>query len=359
MLTGRTTFSRFVAEQLRDHPDLNDLGGLLIDVATAVKVISSLVSKGALEGNLGTLESANCQGETQKKLDILANEVMLSHCEFNGMLAGMASEEMAEPYAISRQQPRGRYLLVFDPLDGSSNIDVNVSVGTIFSILRAPDGETNSVTEQDFLQPGSQQVAAGYAVYGPATMLVITIGQGTHCFTLDRGTGNFVLSHAHLQIPHDTSEFAINTSNSRFWDAPVSRYVSECKEGADGPRERDFNMRWIASMVAEVHRILMRGGIFMYPVGTKDATMPARLRLLYEANPMAMLIEQADGRASTGRHDILSLQPEQLHQRVPVILGSRNEVERVIRYHTEHDSGLDRPFESPLFQERTLFRQVA
>lgn len=352
MQFGRTTLSKFVIEQTRvQHAQL---GALLIDVAAAVKTISALVGKGALSGFSGALESTNVQGEVQKKLDVLTNEAMLRHCEWGGQLAGMASEEMDEPYAIPADYPRGRYLLLFDPLDGSSNSDVNVSVGTIFSILqRSTAGDAEN---PDFLRPGLEQVAAGYAIYGPSTMMVLTLGNGTHAFTLDRESGNFILTHPNIRIPEETREFAINTSNERFWEPPVQRYVSECKAGRSGVRGADFNMRWIASLVAEVHRILMRGGIFMYPKDNKDPARPGRLRLLYEANPMAMLVEQAGGAASTGRARILEVMPDELHQRIPVILGSRHEVERVARYHAEYDAGTDRPFVSPLFAERSLFR---
>ena len=352
MQFGRTTLSKFVIEQTRVQHD--QLGALLIDVAAAVKTISALVGKGALSGFAGVLESTNVQGEVQKKLDVLTNEAMLRHCEWGGQLAGMASEEMDEPYAIPADYPRGRYLLLFDPLDGSSNSDVNVSVGTIFSILqRSTAGDAEN---PDFLRPGLEQVAAGYAIYGPSTMMVLTLGNGTHAFTLDRESGNFILTHPNIRIPEETREFAINTSNERFWEPPVQRYVSECKAGRSGVRGADFNMRWIASLVAEVHRILMRGGIFMYPKDNKDPAKPGRLRLLYEANPMAMLVEQAGGAASTGRARILEVAPDELHQRIPVILGSRHEVERVARYHAEYDAGTDRPFVSPLFAERSLFR---
>ncbi len=352
MQFGRTTLSKFVIEQTRlQH---GELGALLIDVAAAVKTISAMVAKGALTGNHGALDSTNVQGEVQKKLDVLTNEAILRHCEWGGQLAGMASEEMDDPYRIPAEYPRGRYLLVFDPLDGSSNSDVNVSVGTIFSIFARPAAGDAELA--DYLRPGQQQVAAGYAIYGPATMMVLTLGNGTHGFTLDRENGNFILTHPDIRVPEDTREFAINTSNERFWEPPVQRYVSECKAGQTGVRGVDFNMRWIASMVAEVHRILIRGGIFMYPKDSKDPAKPGRLRLLYEANPMAMLIEQAGGAASTGRQRILEVQPEALHQRVPVILGSKNEVERLVRYHVEYDDGSDRPFVSPLFAERSLFR---
>ena len=357
MHLGRTTLSKFLIQQLSGIEGANDLGALLVDVAAAVKAISAMTAKGALGGFLGELGSKNVQGETQQTLDVLANEVMLRSCEWGGLVAGMASEELEDPYAVPDEYSRGRYLLVFDPLDGSSNIDVNVSVGTIFSVLRHDKPERPVMG--DFLQAGQQQVAAGYAIYGPATMLVITLGKGTHGFTLDREIGNFILTHPNLQIPADTSEFAINTSNARFWEPPVHRYVAECQAGNTGDRGRDFNMRWIASMVAEVHRILMRGGIFMYPKDTKDRSKPGRLRLLYEANPMSLLVEQAGGRASTGNQRLLAVTPEALHQRVPLILGSRNEVERIERYHAEHASGTDRPYSSPLFNERSMFRSEA
>jgi fructose-1,6-bisphosphatase I/sedoheptulose-1,7-bisphosphatase/fructose-1,6-bisphosphatase I len=355
MQLGRTTLSKFVIEQARQRH--NELGALLIDVAAAVKTISAMVAKGALGGNLGALDSTNVQGEVQKKLDVLTNEAMLRHCEWGGQLAGMASEEMDDPYPIPAEYPRGRYLLVFDPLDGSSNSDVNVSVGTIFSIFARPT--VGDAEPADYLRPGSEQLAAGYAIYGPSTMMVLTLGTGTHGFTLDRESGNFILTHSNIRIPEDTREFAINSSNERFWEPPVQRYVAECKAGRSGVRGEDFNTRWIASMVAEVHRILIRGGIFMYPKDCKDPGKPGRLRLLYEANPMAMLIEQAGGAASTGRCRILDVQPDALHQRLPVILGSKNEVERLERYHREYDEGSDRPFVSPLFAERSLFRDEA
>ncbi|HEX6736172.1 MAG TPA: class 1 fructose-bisphosphatase [Azonexus sp.] len=355
MQFGRTTLSKFVIEHTRGPH--SEMGALLIDVAAAVKSIAALVGKGALSGCAGALESTNVQGEVQQRLDVLTNEALLRHCEWGGQLAGMASEELAAPYRIPEQYPRGRYLLVFDPLDGSSNSDVNVSVGTIFSILQR--AEAGDAEPADFLQPGARQLAAGYAIYGPATMLVLTLGNGTHGFTLDRESGNFILTHADIRVPEETREFAINTSNERFWEPPVQRYVAECQAGRSGVRGADFNMRWIASMVAEVHRILMRGGIFMYPKDHKDPAKPGRLRLLYEANPMAMLIEQAGGAASTGRGRILEVAPETLHQRIPVILGSRHEVARVERYHHEYDSGADRPFVSPLFAERSLFRADA
>lgn len=353
----RTTLSKFLIEQLRDMPDHGDLAALLVDVAAAVKAISAMVGRGALGVGIGTLDTRNAGGDVQKPLDMLTNDAIIAHCEWGGLLAGMASEEMDAPYPIPAQYRRGRYLLVFDPLDGSSNIDVNVAVGTIFSVLRHR-GE-QAPTTADFLQPGTEQVAAGYAIYGPATMLVLTVGRGTHGFTLDREIGNFILTHPDLRVGEETSEFAINVSNERFWEPPVARYVTECKAGKTGVRGRDFNMRWIASMVADVHRILMRGGVFMYPRDTKDPGKPGRLRLLYEANPASLLIEQAGGAASTGRGRILQVVPTELHQRVAVILGSKAEVERIERYHAEYDRGDDKPYVSPLFNERSLYRPEA
>jgi len=354
MYLGRTTLSKFLIQQLTDIPGASDLGALLVDVAAAVKAISAMTAKGALGGYHGEHGGKNVQGETQHKLDVLAHEVIIRSCEWGGLLAGMVSEELEHPYPVPVEYARGRYLLVFDPLDGSSNTDVNVSVGTIFSVLRHDETELPGVA--DYLKSGQQQVAAGYAIYGPATMLVISAGKGTHGFTLDREIGNFILTHPNLQIPADTSEFAINTSNARFWEPPVHRYVTECQAGKSGIRGRDFNMRWIASLVAEVHRILMRGGVFMYPRDSKDKSKPGRLRLLYEANPISLLVEQAGGRATTGNQRLMEVKPESLHQRVALIMGSRNEVERIERYHAEFESGADRPFSSPLFNERSLFR---
>jgi fructose-1,6-bisphosphatase I/sedoheptulose-1,7-bisphosphatase len=298
----------------------------------------------------------------QKPLDIVSNEIFLRTTEWSGQLAGMASEEMDAPYPIPKTYQRGKYLLVFDPLDGSSNIDVNVSVGSIFSILRAPQEVVDSrreVSEADFLQPGTTQIAAGYAIYGPVTMLVLTVGYGVAGFTLDPNLGEFKLTHPEIRVPADAQEFAINSSNSRFWEPPVKRYVDECLAGRTGVRDKDFNMRWIASLVAEAHRVLMRGGVFMYPRDTKDPTKPGRLRLLYEANPIGFVIEQAGGRASTGRASVLEVQPEKLHQRIGLVFGSRNEVERIERYHREYDAGTDRPYVSPLFNERSLYRPEA
>ena len=327
---------QFIIEEQRQLPGASgDFTGLLSDIVTACKQIAHSVNKGALAGVLGSAGSENIQGETQKKLDVITNDIFIEANQWNGHLAAMASEEMDDIYPIPAQYPKGKYLLTFDPLDGSSNIDVNISVGTIFSILRCPEGVTNP-TAADFLQPGTKQICAGHALYGPATMLVLTTGHGVNGFTLNNDIGEFMLTHPNMTIPVDTQEFAINMSNQRFWEAPVQRYVDECVKGkTPGGREKNFNMRWVASMVAEVHRILTRGGIFMYPFDNKEPGKAGKLRLLYEANPMSFIVEQAGGACSTGRGRILELQPTGLHQRVPVILGSKNEVERVAGYHKE------------------------
>ena len=360
--SNRSTLTQFLIEERRRFPSASgDFNALILDVALACKGIARAVAYGELAGVMGNHAAAdggsiNVQGETQKTLDVLSNDVFMQRTEWAGNLAGMASEEMDLPYQIPSQYPRGNYLIVFDPLDGSSNNDVNVSVGSIFSILRAPKDVMESgrdVVEADFLQPGAQQVAAGYALYGPTTMLVLTVGDGVNGFTLDPNLGEFMLTHPKLRIPDDTHEFAINASNSRFWESPVKRYVDECLAGKTGPRSKDFNMRWIASMVAEAHRILMRGGVFMYPRDTKDSSKPGRLRLLYEANPVGMIMEQAGGRASTGEVPMLTVQPTSLHQRIGFVFGSKNEVERIERYHREP---VDMVLNNPLFAERSLFR---
>jgi len=327
---------QFIIEEQRQLPGATgDFTGLLSDIIMACKQIAHSVNKGALTGVLGSAGSENIQGETQKKLDVITNDIFIEANQWNGHLAAMASEEMDDIYPIPAQYPKGKYLLTFDPLDGSSNIDVNISVGTIFSILRCPEGVRNP-TAEDFLQPGTKQVCAGYALYGPSTMLVLTTGHGVNGFTLNNDIGEFMLTHPNMTIPVDTQEFAINMSNQRYWEVPVQRYVDECVKGkTPGGREKNFNMRWVASMVAEVHRILIRGGIFMYPFDNKEVGKAGKLRLLYEANPMSFIVEQAGGACSTGRGRIMELKPTGLHQRVPVILGSKNEVERVVGYHKE------------------------
>lgn len=347
---GYTTISKFLIQQVPDGPHGRELAALLVDVAAVVKAISAAVGKGPLVGLASLAGSENAQGESQKKLDLLADELFARGVEWSGLVGAIASEERDEVHFVEGQGPLA---LVFDPLDGSSNLDVNLPVGSIFSVLALPEGARDPAA---VLQPGSRQLAAGYAIYGPSTQVVLTVGRGTHGFTLDREIGNFVLTHPDIRIPEEGSDYLINASNRRFWEPPVARYVDECKAGREGPRGRDFNTRWVASMVADVHRVLLRGGIYLYPRDQKEANREGRLRLLYEANPMAMIVEQAGGMASTGRGRILDVTPQRIHQRVPVILGSRAEVARVECYHAEFDRGEDKPYSSPLFGERSLFR---
>ena len=327
---------QFLIEERRAGHINAELSLLIEVVARACKRIAVATNKGALGGVLGMAggegaQSINIQGEAQKKLDVISNEILLEANAWGGHLAACASEEMEDPQQIPDGYPKGNHLLLFDPLDGSSNIDVNISVGTIFSVLRCPDHVSEPRAEH-FLQPGTEQLAAGYVVYGPATVLVLTFGHGTHEFTLDREVGSFVLSRRGIRIPEQTAEFAINMSNQRHWQAPMQRYIGELLAGSTGPRGKDFNMRWVASMVADVFRVLSRGGIFMYPRDSKNKE--GRLRLMYEANPMAFIIEQAGGAATDGKTPILDLPPRKLHQRVAVILGSKNEVARVTSYHS-------------------------
>ena len=350
-LIQRRTLTQFLIEERRRFPEASgEFNSVILNAALACRSIARSVALGALRvpSDAG---GVNVHGEIQHTLDVESNDAFLRVNEWGGQLAAMASEELKDPYQIPGTYPRGKYLLVFDPLDGSSNIDVNASVGSIFSILRAPP-MAEPIDERDFLQPGTEQVAAGYAIYGPATMLVLSVGTGVHAFTLEPDLGEFLLTHSNLQIPPETCEFAINASNHRFWEAPVRRYVNECLQGKGGPRGKDFNMRWIASLVAEAHRILIRGGVFLYPRDTRDPQVPGRLRLIYEANPIGFLVEQAGGRASTGRLPVLGVQPVSLHQRVGFVFGSKNEVERIERYHEHPEEELP----IPLFNERGLFR---
>jgi fructose-1,6-bisphosphatase I len=327
----RASLTQFLIERQRAGRVNADLRLLIETIARACKAISTRVNKGSLGGGHGSAGSENVQGEIQKNLDVLSNEILLEANEWGGNLAALVSEEMEDVKPTPTHYPRGEYLLLFDPLDGSSNIDVNISVGTIFSVLRCPKGVDPD--EKCFLQPGREQVAAGFAVYGPTTQLVITVGDGAYGFTLDRESFTFVLTSEKIKIPEDTAEFAINASNMRRWEPPVKRYIDECLAGKDGPRGKDFNMRWVASMVADVYRVLSRGGIFMYPRDSKNKD--GRLRLMYEANPMAFIVEQAGGTATDGKTRILDIQPVRLHQRIAVVLGSKNEVDRVTSYHTK------------------------
>ncbi|MFA5921063.1 MAG: class 1 fructose-bisphosphatase [Methylococcaceae bacterium] len=333
-MANKVALTQFIIEQQRGLPDASGTFSMLLNnIVTACKEISHLVNRGNLVGVLGSAESENVQGEVQKKLDIITNEIMVNALNWTGHLAGMASEEVDDIITIPDQYPKGKYLALFDPLDGSSNIDVNLAVGTIFSILRCREGVDPA--PEDFLRKGSEQVCAGFVLYGPSTMMVLTTGHGVNGFTLDQDIGEFILTHPNMRIPEETSEFAINMSNKRFWEPPVQRYIDECLQGVEGPRGKNFNMRWIASLVAEVYRILTRGGVFLYPFDLRDPSKPGKLRIMYEANPMAFIIEQAGGACSTGRERILDIKPTGIHQRVPLVLGSKKEVERIVAYHQE------------------------
>jgi fructose-1,6-bisphosphatase I/sedoheptulose-1,7-bisphosphatase len=355
-LSRKQTLTQYLIEQRRRFPQASgELNALILDVSIACKAIARQVALGSLAESpddpyLGAASTPH------QPMDAISHQMLVRQTEWSGHLAGMASGKLEAPCQIPHANPRGKYLLVFDPLDGAGLIDVNVAAGTVFSILRAPTDAVQTrrdVTEADFLQPGAAQVAAGYAVYGPATMLVLSVGDGVAGFTLDQSLGEFKLTHPHIQVPPDSQAFAIDTSHSRFWEPPVKRYVDECLAGKNGPRGKDFNMRWIASMVAEAHRILMRGGVFLSPRDTRDPTKPGRLRLLYEANPIGFLMEQAGARASTGRQPVLGVPPSALHQRIGLVFGSRNEVDRIERYHTDP---LSHAASAPLFAERSLFR---
>ena len=304
-----------------------ELAQVIETIANTCKTIEKKKKKGALAGVLGSAEHENVQGETQKKLDVISNDYLIDALKVHPQVGGLASEELDE---FTPAQENGKFLVLFDPLDGSSNIDINMCVGTIFSILPAQNAVTQA---SDFMQAGTQQVAAGYVLYGPSTMLALTVGAGTVFFTFDPETQVFLLTSDAIQVAADTQEYAINASNQRHWEAPVQRYIAELQDGKTSVREKDFNMRWVACMVGDIHRILCRSGIFLYPYDTKDPQKAGRLRLMYEANPMSMLMEQAGGAATTGRVRILDIQPTELHQRVPVIIGSKNEVELATRYH--------------------------
>lgn len=304
-----------------------ELAQVISTIAATCQTIDQALQKGALAGVLGSAQHENVQGEEQKKLDVISNDYLIDALKVHPQVGGLASEELDE---FTPAQENGKYLVLFDPLDGSSNIDINMCVGTIFSILPAKNAVTQA---EDFMQAGNQQVAAGYVLYGPSTMLALTVGAGTVFFTFDPETQQFLLTSENIQVAADTKEYAINSSNQRHWENPVKRYIEELLAGKTGPREKDFNMRWVACMVGDIHRILCRSGIFMYPYDLKDPKKAGRLRLMYEANPMSMLIEQAGGASPTGRIRILDIEPTDLHQRVPVIIGSKNEVDLVTGYH--------------------------
>ena len=326
----------FLSEKLSETEAKQRLASVVKVLATTVIQVANLIESAPLAGQLGKLEHENVQGEQQATLDLLTNDFFVTNLQACDAISGIVSEELDDAILLGKDFSKPNYLAVFDPLDGSSNIEVNVAVGSIFSILNAPVGRATQAA--DFLQEGSQQVLAGYAIYGPSTILVLTFGEGVQCFTLDKTTSDFVLTQANMRVPEDTQEFAINASNARFWELPIQHYIKECQAGVTGARGKDFNMRWIASMVADVHRIMMRGGIYLYP---KDSKLPAkagRLRLLYELNPMSWLIEQAGGESSTGHERVLKLTPTDIHQRAPIVIGSKNEVERVVSYYRAFDN---------------------
>ena len=319
------TISEFLAQHSQgEYSDA--LAAILNDIIVAVKQIAVAIDAGAIAGNMGSLASENVQGEVQKTLDVLTNDIFIQEIQKSGYVTGMVSEEVVAPIKLTVKN--GQYLLCVDPLDGSSNVNVNISVGTIFSVLKAKNNQAELI---DFLQAGTEQICAGYALYGTSTMLVLTAGNGVNGFTLDKTIDTFVLTHPNMQIPQDSTEFAINMSNYRFWQEPVQRYIDECLQGTEGERHKDFNMRWVASMVAEVHRILVRGGIFMYPTDAKAKT--GKLRLMYEANPMSFIVEQAGGASTTGLQRVMEVNPTGIHQRVPIMLGSKNEIDRIASYH--------------------------
>jgi fructose-1,6-bisphosphatase I len=346
MQAGRITLTQFMNEEQRTIPGATgDFTGLLNDIITASKIIANAVGKGAL---VATGKDLN------QKLERMANDVMLEAAMATGHLTAMASEDM-EGIKLSNQ-PRGKYLLTFDPLNGSGNLDINFQTGTIFSIMRSPDAKRKP-KEADFLQPGSELLCAGLIQYGASTRLILTTGLGVNGFTLDREIGEYVLTHPKMTIPQEASTFAINASNERYWEPPVRRYVQECMAGKEGPRGKDFGMRWVASLVAEAYRILTRGGVFLYPHDERTRDQGGRLGLIYEANPIAFIIEQAGGAAITGRNRILDIKPAELHQRAPFIFGSKEEVERLHRYHQEYVEGKDpSSYDMPLFSSRSLFR---
>ncbi|MFE3442925.1 class 1 fructose-bisphosphatase [Nocardia sp. NPDC059180] len=347
MPEGLKTLTRYTIEEEHRHPGSSgEFSALVNVVATATKLIANQVTRGAILASRGGAEPGESAPTVHRELDALSNDIMVTETQWTGHLSALLSEQMREVHQVPQERRHGKYLLAFDPLDGSSNIDVNLPVGTIFSVLRAED--------DGFCQPGARQVCAGFTLYGPATMLVLTTGSGVDGFTLDREIGAFVLTHPRMRIPDDTSGFAINAANERFWERPVRRYVHECLDGVDGPRGRDFNMRWVASLVADTFHILTRGGVYLYPRDTRPAAGPGRVSLLYGANPIAFIVEQAGGAASTGSERVLEVAPDDPHQRVPLIFGSRNEVERIERYHREPEAGPN--FDTSLFGTRSLFR---
>lgn len=359
MLTSRTTLPQYLMEEQRRHEhSTGDFNALVLEIALACKAIAQRVARGALDSLSDPARPDPGHLRGSSVLDAAANDAFQRATEWGGRLAGMVSENVEEPITVPPSYPRGKYLLLFDPLDGATNIDINAAVGSIFSVLRTPHPGEDARAE-DFLQPGTEQVAAGYALYGPATMLVLTVGRGVHGFTLDQGIGEFFLTHPDMTVPEDSTEFAINHSNRRFWEPAVRRYVDECVAGKSGPRGRNFSVRWVASLVAEAHRVLTRGGVFLYPSDARDEVRPGRLRLLQEVNPIAFVIEQAGGGASNGRSRVLETLPEGIHERVPFLFGAREEIGRIERYHAETapDSAAgEEELDLPFFAVRGLFR---
>ncbi|PRY26429.1 D-fructose 1,6-bisphosphatase [Aliiruegeria haliotis] len=333
----RQTLRQFLLQQYRTHGVEKDLVFLLEDIATACREISFAIRNGAFFGQLGSADTTNVQGETQKELDVFANDQFVGHIRNCSRVAALVSEEVEEVIWLKDTVAAGDYIVYFDPLDGSSNLDVNLSVGSIFSIVQLPEavevGDDKSV-----LRPGTEQICAGYSIYGPATTLVVTLGHGVHEFVNHLGTGEFRIVSGNMRVPEDSNEFSINASRYGDWDQPVRQYIEECIAGESGPRCKRFNMRWSGSMVVDIHRILTRGGVFLYPVDQANRGSGGKLRLMYEANPMALLIEQAGGAASTGEARILDVVPTSIHERAPVVLGSRTEVDRIEQHHRkEHD----------------------
>ena len=343
-------FSVYIESEVAITSNSEGLKTVFTALASCIAEIAEVVHQGAIGGHLGNMDTQNVQGEVQKKLDVRSNEIFIESLSKVDSVIALVSEENEFPIFVDENREEG-YVIFFDPLDGSSNIDVNGIVGSIFSIYKI---KRHSENELDLLSSGLEQIAAGYSTYGPSTMLVVTVDNGVNAFTLDKNLNEFLLTHPNLQIMRESSEYAINSSNYRFWEPPIQKYIKECNEGSDGQRKKNFNMRWCGSMVADIHRILMRGGIFMYPKDNKLPQKAGRLRLMYEANPMALLIERAGGLASTGRERILEIRPESFHQRTPVIMGAATEVERIIGYYEKFDSG-ELEFDSPLFRERSLF----
>ncbi|MCB1805771.1 MAG: class 1 fructose-bisphosphatase [Candidatus Competibacteraceae bacterium] len=332
---SRITLTQFLRTAWQPGDLQDSLPTLLDTLAAACCEIAAIVSQGQLADVLGNSKHCNSQGEQQKKLDLLSNDILIRHAKASGLVAALVSEELPDVLSLRPASASCPYLLSFDPLDGSSNVDVNGLLGTIFSVLPAPLTQT-PVDASAFLQVGARQLCAAYAIYGPSTMLIITFGQGTQGFTLDHHSGDFLLTHPDIRIPVATQEFAINASYQRFWEAPVQRFIEECQAGQDGPLGKDFNMRWSGAMIGDVHRVIMRGGVFLYPLDQRNRHRGGRLRLLYEANPVSWLVEQAGGLSTTGSERILALTPHGLHQRCPLILGSREEIRRIQAYYQQY-----------------------